>query len=125
MQRSFLPEVEVQSQDGSRFSAAYHVQEDMPWFSGHFPGIAILPGLGMLALSVHTLRRGLGLTDLRLARVNKIRFKSVVRPGERLDVVCELLDGDPELRQTELKARFELSRAEQNIGSGQIVCLRP
>jgi 3-hydroxymyristoyl/3-hydroxydecanoyl-(acyl carrier protein) dehydratase len=125
MPRTFLPDVDVLSQDGRRFSAAYHLDKDMPWFSGHFPGIAILPGLGMLALSVHTLRRGLGVSDLRLAQVNKIRFKGVVRPGEQLDVVCELLDGDPELRQTELNARFELSRAEQNIGTGRFVCLRP
>jgi 3-hydroxyacyl-[acyl-carrier-protein] dehydratase len=55
-----------------------------PWFDGHFPGDPILPGIALLALVCDTLAAAGG--GLRLAGLRRVRFKQVVRPGDRLEI---------------------------------------
>lgn len=57
-----------------------------PWFDGHFPGEPILPGVAMLALVCDTLSAATA-DRLRLAGLRRVRFKQVVRPDDRLEII--------------------------------------
>ncbi len=68
--------------------AIMDIDGDSPWFSGHFPGEPILPGVAILsmvfeAIAQQSKERG---ERIRLAAVKKIRFRRLIRPGERLEI---------------------------------------
>jgi 3-hydroxyacyl-[acyl-carrier-protein] dehydratase len=58
---------------------------DSPWFSGHFPGEPILPGIAQLSMVLETLRAAAG-GKMRITGLRRVRFKQAVRPGERLKI---------------------------------------
>jgi beta-hydroxyacyl-ACP dehydratase FabZ len=71
---------------------AYHdVRAEEFYFPGHFPGNPVMPGVIMieaiaqagilLALTMYEERRG---RNTLFAGINDVRFKRVVRPGDRL-----------------------------------------
>ncbi|MEZ6140038.1 MAG: 3-hydroxyacyl-ACP dehydratase FabZ family protein [Zavarzinella sp.] len=71
------------------------VLEDEFWTSGHMPGYPILPGVLMIEaaaqlLCYYVLKTGL-LSDvlLGLGGVENARFRTSVRPGERLYLLCK------------------------------------
>ena len=73
------------------------LEEESPFFSGHFPGDPILPGVGLLGLVLEAAAKWeqrsvalLGLRDFRLRRV--------VRPGEAIEVHLSRADGRGEVR---------------------------
>lgn len=53
------------------------------WFDGHFPGEPILPGIAQLNLVMTVLKKALG-PAITAARFNRVRFKRLIRPGNRL-----------------------------------------
>ncbi len=61
------------------------VQEGSLWFSGHFPGDPILPGIAQLAMvfdaiqKVHTGSR-------EISEIRRVRFKQVIRPGDTMEL---------------------------------------
>ncbi len=55
------------------------------WFDGHFPGVAVLPGVAQLAIIVQILGKALG-KPLRVLEVNRVRFKQVIVPAEPIMV---------------------------------------
>ena len=61
------------------------VLADSPWFSGHFPGNPILPGVAQLEMVMAALARVSG-KNLYVARLGRVKFKSVVCPGENLRI---------------------------------------
>jgi 3-hydroxymyristoyl/3-hydroxydecanoyl-(acyl carrier protein) dehydratase len=59
-----------------------------PWFSGHFPGEPILPGIALIFLVMKALRyfgEGQGF-DLQSFGVRKARFNLPIRPGETFEI---------------------------------------
>lgn len=69
--------------------AAVTARADVPvasrWFEGHFPGEPILPGIAQLALVTAVLKRALG-TKTEVVRFSRVRFKQLIRPGDRLGI---------------------------------------
>jgi len=59
--------------------------EDSPWFSGHFPGAPILPGIAQLALVMDSLQEAFK-TNLRIAGLTRVRFKQIIKPGDPLKI---------------------------------------
>jgi 3-hydroxyacyl-[acyl-carrier-protein] dehydratase len=57
-----------------------------PWFSGHFPGNPILPGVALLSIVAGAIVRHEGRQGkkIRLSSLKRVRFKMPVRPDERL-----------------------------------------
>ena len=81
---------------GSRVVARKVVREDEWYLSGHFPGNPIMPGVLMVealaqAGAVGVLSQPENRGKLALfAGIDDLRFKRIVRPGDVLDLVCEL-----------------------------------
>jgi 3-hydroxymyristoyl/3-hydroxydecanoyl-(acyl carrier protein) dehydratase len=61
------------------------VGPDSPWFSGHFPGEPILPGIAQLAMALDAIKK-LNQKNLRISGVKRIRFKQVIRPDDKLRI---------------------------------------
>jgi 3-hydroxyacyl-[acyl-carrier-protein] dehydratase len=81
---------------GERVVARKRVEEDEWYLRGHFPGNPIMPGVLMVealaqagvvvVLSEESNRGKLVL----FAGIDDLRFKRVVRPGDTLELVCEV-----------------------------------
>lgn len=69
------------------------VREDEFWVPGHIPGYALMPGVLMCEASAqlcsfYCLRQGLIIADfIGFTGMDKVRFRSPVRPGNRLVLV--------------------------------------
>ncbi len=61
------------------------VRPDSPWFSGHFPGEPILPGIAQLEMALDAIKR-LNQKNLRISAVKRVRFKQVIRPDDKLRI---------------------------------------
>ena len=93
----FLDRVEIETEDAA--SATWHVPPEADFFRGHFPGNPVTPGV---ILCEHTFQAGAVLLVGRdpsaerglmlLARIEKAKFKRMVRPGETLETRVRLVD---------------------------------
>ncbi|MCL1979722.1 MAG: hypothetical protein FWG62_01425 [Proteobacteria bacterium] len=84
-----LLDLEVSSPDDIR--ARVMVNDDSPWFSGHFPDYPILPGIAQLKMVADVI--GLARQErLWIKRLHRVKFKRIVRPGERLDIFAAAMD---------------------------------
>lgn len=76
-----------------------------PEYDGHFPGDPVVPGAAILV----AVERAAGRP---VARLERVRFLAVVRPGEDVDIEVTL-DGD--------RARFKVRRGETDVARGVAV----
>lgn len=67
--------------------ADIRVPLESPWFSGHFPGNPILPGIAQLEMVLDLIRQSVD-HPIRLAAVNRVRFKQMILPEERFRLVA-------------------------------------
>jgi 3-hydroxymyristoyl/3-hydroxydecanoyl-(acyl carrier protein) dehydratase len=75
--------VEIVTKGEEEICALVTTDASSPWFSGHFPGDPILPGvaqLKMVADIIATQRK----ERLRMTGLSRIKFRKIVRPGELL-----------------------------------------
>ena len=81
---------------GARVVARKLVREDEWYLPGHFPGNPIMPGVLMVEAmaqcgAVAVLSEDANRGKLALfAGIDDVRFKRLVRPGDELELVCEL-----------------------------------
>jgi 3-hydroxyacyl-[acyl-carrier-protein] dehydratase len=85
-QWSLLKEVRVTNDN--HIDALADAPADSPWFSGHFPGEPILPGIALVhmveqAIKQHALAKG---DKIRLHALKRVKFTQPVRPDETLSV---------------------------------------
>jgi len=62
------------------------VLPDSPWFDGHFPENPTLPGIAQLEMAIDTIRL-VSKKNLSVTGFRKVRFKRVIRPGEKLKII--------------------------------------
>jgi 3-hydroxyacyl-[acyl-carrier-protein] dehydratase len=81
---------------GTRVVARKRVRDDEWYLAGHFPGRPIMPGVLMVeamaqagAVAVLSEPENRGKLAL-FAGIDDVRFKQIVRPGDELEVTCEL-----------------------------------
>jgi len=76
----------LETSDDDKIILNTEVLPDSPWFDGHFPENPTLPGIAQLEMAIDAIRlvskRNLSVTGFR-----KVRFKRVIRPGEKLKVI--------------------------------------
>ena len=77
----------LQASDDDQMILDAEVLPDSPWFGGHFPENPTLPGIAQLEMAIDAIqlvsKRNLSVTGFR-----KVRFKRVIRPGEKLKVIA-------------------------------------
>ena len=56
-----------------------------PWYSGHFPGEPILPGIAQIAMVKETIEQGQDRT-VCITGLKRVRFKLVIQPGDEITV---------------------------------------
>jgi len=95
-QWSLLKEIKVK--EHNHIEALAEVPVDSPWFSGHFPGEPILPGIALVhiveqAIIAFAKTKG---EQFHLHVLKRVRFTQPVRPGETLmvNITGEETDND-------------------------------
>jgi len=69
--------------DDAEISLDITVPPDSNWFSGHFPGEPVLPGIAQLGMVFDAVNRAGG-QKFRITGVRRVRFKQIVRPDDRM-----------------------------------------
>ena len=115
-QWSLLKEVKVCNLN--YIEALADVPADSPWFSGHFPGEPILPGIALIymaeqAIIQDALAKG---EQVQLHALKRVRFTQLVRPGETLS-----LNISGEEAGEEILFSFKVTNKENIVCSGAIV----
>ena len=92
-----------------------------PWFSGHFPGDPILPGIAILSMVTdavihHECERG---RKVRITGIRRVRFRQPVRPGEALTISLSLPH-----QEAGISYQFKVSVNEKTACTG-IVAAEP
>ncbi len=109
----------IDFQEGHRISAYKNVSAGEPFFSGHFPGRPVMPGV----LIVEALAQAAALLAFKsagraegqivyLMGLDAVRFRRPVVPGDRLDLSVESL---------KRKGRIWKMRGEARV-AGQLCC---
>ena len=85
-----------------------------PWFSGHFPGEPILPGIAQIALVEAAIRQVHG-KQWRVGPIKRTRFKQIIEPGDLIDI---LIEPQADSRDT---FSFQISTKGEVTASGIVV----
>ncbi|WP_100009921.1 3-hydroxyacyl-ACP dehydratase FabZ [Lentibacillus sediminis] len=87
----------TEMEEGKRVAGIKNVTANEPFFQGHFPEYAVMPGVLMVealaqvgAIAVLGMEANKGKLGY-LAGVDKCRFKRQVRPGDQLEMEVEIL----------------------------------
>lgn len=89
MEDQWLLLQEVQAKEQNQIAAQAFVPADSLWFSGHFPGEPILPGVALINLVWQVIVRSAGekSEEIMLDTLKRVRFTKPVRPGENISVI--------------------------------------
>ncbi|KXU81969.1 hypothetical protein [Aeromonas enteropelogenes] len=68
----------------------------LPWFSGHFPGAPLLPGVAQLHLAIHFAREE-GMLAGEFQGMDQLKFQRPLRPDEQCWLMLQRQD-DGQLR---------------------------
>lgn len=85
---NWLPLTENETMTMEGMQARCTVPPTSPWFSGHFPGFPLLPGIAQLYMAFRAVQEtetGRG-RDVSLVGFKRIRFRRIISPGEMIDL---------------------------------------
>ena len=77
----------LRASDDDKMILDAEVLPDSPWFDGHFPENPTLPGIAQLEIAIDAIRL-VSKQNLSVTGFRKVRFKRVIRPGEKLKVIA-------------------------------------
>ena len=87
-----------------------------PLYEGHFPGRPILPGVGLLDLSIRALAAEGAAPELR--EITSLRLRKLVGPGDALEIAVKAYDADGAIR-------FEVRRAGECVAVAGLILGSP
>jgi len=92
-------------------SADIHVPSDSPWFDGHFPEEPILPGVAQIGMVFDAIKKAHN-HELTVSSVRRVRFKGMIRPDDRLNIVAT------PLKQETGSYSFRIMIQDETVSSG-------
>jgi 3-hydroxymyristoyl/3-hydroxydecanoyl-(acyl carrier protein) dehydratase len=101
-----LPLTLARRESEGRTELDIEVQPDNPWFTGHFPQFAILPGVVQIGWAAHFARELHGLGP-DVTSMDQVKFKRPILPGARLTLALK-----PDAAAQ--RARYEFKDAEHS-----------
>jgi 3-hydroxymyristoyl/3-hydroxydecanoyl-(acyl carrier protein) dehydratase len=106
-----IPQIIQDKSDGDKVCIDFAIDENLPWFKGHFPGFPVLPGIVQLdwAVKIASERFGFSATP---REVLKLKFKSVIVPPKDVKLTLS--------RISPLEVQFEFTSAQQQHSSGKL-----
>jgi acyl carrier protein len=90
------------------------IGDDSPWFIGHFTNNPILPGIAQLSMIAEVIALSRQ-ENLCIKRLSRVKFKKLVRPGERLEIRASATE-------TTNLYNFRITSEAQDVCSGTM-CL--
>jgi UDP-3-O-[3-hydroxymyristoyl] N-acetylglucosamine deacetylase/3-hydroxyacyl-[acyl-carrier-protein] dehydratase len=101
----------VESFQGDEITAIKNVTINEPYFSGHFPGNPVMPGV----LQLEAMAQAAGIIMLRnsgqagglayFMSADKVKFRRPVRPGDQLVITAKLLKSRGKLATASAQCR--------------------
>jgi 3-hydroxyacyl-[acyl-carrier-protein] dehydratase len=79
--------IRISRPDPGQVVAEFEVNADSPWFSGHFPGNPILPGIAQLGMVLDAIQE-FGHRDCRVSEIKRVRFKQMIRPNDTITIMA-------------------------------------
>jgi 3-hydroxyacyl-[acyl-carrier-protein] dehydratase len=115
-QWSLLKEIKVSNHN--YIEALADAPADSPWFSGHFPGEPILPGIALIYMAEQAIFRDALAKggQVFLQALKRVRFTRPVRPGETLSINIS-----GEEAGENILFSFKITNKENIVCSGAIV----
>jgi 3-hydroxymyristoyl/3-hydroxydecanoyl-(acyl carrier protein) dehydratase len=111
-----LPRILRERRDGTRTELDIVVDPGNPWFAGHFPQLAILPGVVQIGWAEHFARTLHGFdTDLR--GLEQVKFKRPILPGTELTLRLTADAAAKKLKYEYRDAEFSYSSGTLNFGA--------
>lgn len=98
----------VNDSDPDELTLDIRVPPDSNWFSGHFPGEPILPGIAQLGMVFDAISRS-GPEDLRILGVRRVRFKQIIRPDDPLRLTVRPRKEEAGAYEFRIQVRQELA----------------
>jgi 3-hydroxymyristoyl/3-hydroxydecanoyl-(acyl carrier protein) dehydratase len=107
------PEVLDERANGNSLEQDWRVPAQLDCWPGHFPEQSILPGVLQIDWLMQTIEGWTGRSP-QLARIEALKFKRLVHPGERLTLRLERDAGGAIFR-------FRVGNGEALVSSGRVV----
>jgi 3-hydroxymyristoyl/3-hydroxydecanoyl-(acyl carrier protein) dehydratase len=79
--------IDIESSEDREIRANIQVPAESPWFDGHFPGEPVLPGLAQISMVFDIIQQA-SEGQWSVSSVSRVRFKRIVRPEDRLEVIA-------------------------------------
>jgi AMP-binding enzyme/FabA-like domain len=91
-----FPQLLFFSQQDDYVELSLRIQADLPYFSGHFPGCPILPGVTQLAWAEKYGKLFFPITQ-PFSSMEVVKFKKIIRPGDKLTLQLRWNQGSGKL----------------------------
>lgn len=104
---------DVKTNSDGTILAQITTDQHSPWFSGHFPGDPILPGIAQLNMVTTTIAKALQ-KELILKNLARVKFKQLIRPGDILNI--HAMSGKKDNSYS-----FKITSKQQEVCSGRLV----
>jgi len=108
---------DVKTMEPNSIEASAFVPASSLWFSGHFPGEPILPGMALVHVVWQAIVREAGkrAEEITLTKLKRVRFTQPVRPGDHISVLITVSEEGSESTYS-----FKVVSGESVICSGGI-----
>lgn len=113
-----LPRVDAVDTAGDPARLELFVPHDLACLEGHFPDIAIVPGVAMIGWAEHFAREILGCNG-ELRDLERLKFNQLVRPGRAL--VLQLMHPQAGGDGREVAYRFQSPADGRDLASGRLI----